>query len=194
MNRVPVEGQPLRLTSERLLLRDLRPGDWPALYALRSDPDVAGPMGLEPAGKEESRAWLERAIHHNRLLPRHSYNLAIVRRDRGDVVGWVGMNRLIASEDARYELSFALVRACWGKGYMSEALRLLVSFAFHELEADGVVADCRPDNEASARVLQNVGMRYEGRVSSGESARDRVTTCLRYTLRARNWQRQDSAK
>ena len=194
VNRVPVEGRRLRLASERLLLRDLRLGDWPAIHTLRSEPDVAGPMGLEPAGERESRAWLERAMYHNRLLPRHAYNMAIVRRETGDVAGWIGMSRLRAGEDAHYELSFALLRSCWGKGYMTEALRTLFGFAFDKLGVDCVVAECRPDNEASARVLQRVGMCYEGRASAEDSAGGRVTPCLRYKLRARDRQHQASAK
>ncbi len=185
MNAIPIEGRPLRLDTERLLLRDLRPEDRPAVHALRSDPAVAGPMGLAPEGEEESRAWLERAIHHNRLLPRQAFNLAIVLREVRVVVGWIGMSRADEGDEADgvYELSFALLRDHWGKGIMTEAVRVLLSFAFERLQAERVVADCLPHNAASARVLEKVGMDFKG--PAGE--------CLRYDLDDEGWRRDDAA-
>ncbi|MDX1688201.1 MAG: GNAT family N-acetyltransferase [Candidatus Promineifilaceae bacterium] len=185
MNAIPIEGRPLRLVSERLLLRDLRPEDWPAVHDLRGDPAVAGPMGLAPEGEEESREWLERAIRHNRLLPRQAFNLAIILRETGVAVGWIGMSRAGEGRDADgvYELSFALLRDYWGKGIMTEAARVLLSFAFERLEAKRVVADCLPQNVASARVLEKVGMGYEGPAGA----------CLRYGLDDEGWRHDDAA-
>jgi len=190
VNTVPVEGQPVRLRSERLLLRDLQSGDWRAVCALRGDADVARGLGLEPDGEAESGDWLERAIHHNRLLPREAYNLAVVVQESGDVAGWIGMNRLdSAAGEVEYELSFALMRRYWGRGYMTEALKRLALFAFSVLHARRLVADCLPHNAASVRVLQKVGMHYEGRVPVG----DATDTCLRYVLDVQAWQSQRAA-
>lgn len=181
---IPIESHPLRLTSERLLLRDLQPEDWPAVHALRSDPAVALPMGLEPEDETQSRAWLQRAIHHNRLLPRHAFNLAIVLRETDEVVGWIGMSRTAGhgAGDAVYEVSFALLPDHWGRGLMTEAVRALLAFAFDTLQAGRVVADCLPHNAASARVLQKVGMAHKG--PAGD--------CLRYAFDNEAWRRRSS--
>lgn len=181
---IPIESRPLHLTSEHLLLRDLRPEDWPTVHALRSDPAVAHPMGLEPDDEAQSRAWLEQAIHHNRLLPRHALNLAILLRETGEVVGWIAMSRTAGqgAGDAAYELSFALLPDHWGRGLMTEAVRALLAFAFDTLQAGRVVADCLPDNVASARVLEKVGMDYEG--PAGD--------CLRYALDDERWRSRES--
>ena len=180
MNAVPIEGRPLRLASERLLLRDLRPDDQPAVHALRSDAAVMRPLGLEPNDETQSRAWLERAIYHNRLLPRQAFNLAILPRETGAVVGWLGMYQSAgeaAARGATCELSFALLPGYWGRGLMTEAVSTLLAFAFDKLQAGRVVADCLPDNVASGRVLQKVGMGYQG--PAGD--------CLRYALDAQAW-------
>lgn len=177
VNMVPVEGRPVRLVSDRLLLRDLKAGDWPAVCALRGDPAVAGGLGLAAEGEGESRAWLDRAMHSNRLLPREVYHLAIVLRETESVVGWIGMHQAAGDGDAVYEVSFALLPDYWGKGMMTEAVVALLSFAFEGLKAKRVVAECLPENGASARVLEKVGMGYEGR--AGE--------CLRFALDTEAW-------
>ena len=49
-----------------------------------------------------------------------------------------------------------------GRGYMSEAVRLLLSFAFDTLGLHRVEAACLPHNRASRRLLAKLGFREEG--------------------------------
>ena len=50
----------------------------------------------------------------------------------------------------------------WGKGYATEAAAGMLEFAFEELELPLVYAGCAPDNHASRRVMEKLGMRPLG--------------------------------
>jgi ribosomal-protein-alanine N-acetyltransferase len=53
-----------------------------------------------------------------------------------------------------------------GKGYMLEAIRLVIPYAFDTLRLHRIEAACIPDNVRSARVLEKAGFRREGLLRS----------------------------
>ena len=61
-------------------------------------------------------------------------------------------------------LGYVFNRAFWSKGYATEAAGTIVRFGFDELKLARISATCHPDNQASARVLQKVGLQWEGRM------------------------------
>jgi RimJ/RimL family protein N-acetyltransferase len=178
----------LPLLTERLLIRDFDEVDLPDVHAMRCDPEVARFMDFAPETLDESRAWLEGVIFHNRKVPRAAYNLAIVHREDGRVIGWIGIG-----DSERYptkgELGFGymLNRAYWGQGYATEAARAIVSFGFTALGGRRISAWCYADNQASARVLEKAGLRFERRFSTIETKSGRAVECLEYALSADAW-------
>jgi RimJ/RimL family protein N-acetyltransferase len=59
-------------------------------------------------------------------------------------------------------IGYVLCRDAWGHGYATEAARRIVDFSFEQLGVWRVWATCAPQNPASRRVLEKVGMRHEG--------------------------------
>jgi RimJ/RimL family protein N-acetyltransferase len=60
------------------------------------------------------------------------------------------------------DVGYVLARSDWGKGYMTEALRAVIEFAFTLPNMRRVWAVCDVDNVASARVMEKAGMEREG--------------------------------
>ena len=60
------------------------------------------------------------------------------------------------------ECGYALHRRFWGHGYMPEAVRAVFAYEFSVLGTRRIIAECQPQNTASARVMQKSGMKYEG--------------------------------
>lgn len=148
------------LETPRLILRDLAPQDEVAMHLLRSDPAVT--RYCEYIASEtpaQTRRWLHDTMAHNAAEPRLSYNLAIVRRSDGCVIGWIGIGR--AQDPALGELDFgyALRPAFWGQGYATEALVALLGYAFRHLGAARIFGECDAENVASARVMEKAGLR-----------------------------------
>ena len=62
----------------------------------------------------------------------------------------------------KIELGYVLAKAHWGKEYVPEAIKPLIEWAFKQKNVFRVWAICDTDNKASVRVLEKVGMKYEG--------------------------------
>lgn len=78
-----------------------------------------------------------------------------------DVVGWAGT--FLHDPRARVaEVAYYVLPEYWGNGYASEATRLLVTFAFDELNARRVEASVQADNPGSRRVLEKLDFQQEG--------------------------------
>ncbi|MDQ3548451.1 MAG: GNAT family N-acetyltransferase, partial [Chloroflexota bacterium] len=67
----------------------------------------------------------------------------------------------INGED-RAELGYAFARPAWGKGYATELAHGLLRFAFDTLNLTQIYGAVLPENSASRRVLEKIGMRSLG--------------------------------
>ncbi len=173
----------LQLETPRLILRDLLPDDWAPMHQLRSDPTVTRYCDyIASETPEQARTWVRETMVHNAMTPRLSYNLAIVRRDDGCVMGWIGIGRASDQTQGEMDFGYALRPAFWGQGYMTEALTALLGFVFRELGATGVYGECDVAHPASGRVMEKAGLRFVGRVSDEDGSES-----LRYTASAAEW-------
>jgi len=66
------------------------------------------------------------------------------------------------SEHNKASFGYVLNREYWNKGYMTEALNIILDFSFSKLELNRVEATHYVGNEGSGRVMQKCGMKYEG--------------------------------
>jgi RimJ/RimL family protein N-acetyltransferase len=82
----------------------------------------------------------------------------IIRRDENYVIGMIE----IRIEGHKADLGYVISRPEWGKGYATEAVQAIVSWAVEQPSIVRVWAVCDVDNKASARVLEKVGMEREG--------------------------------
>lgn len=155
------EGSELpRLAGARVHLRSLRDDDVPALLAIFGDAEVMRFWSSPPvAGEAGARALLDDIRRHFRA--RTLFQWGIARADDDEIVGTVTIFH-IDDEHRRGEIGFAIGRPHWGRGYASEAVTLLIGFAFERLGLHRLEADPDPRNAASIRVLEKQGFKYEG--------------------------------
>jgi len=179
----------MEITSARLQIRDLAPADWPALHALRTDPLVYRYNHFGPESEEETRTWIRETMVHNNLTPRLSHNCSIILRATGQVIGWIGFGLPSADKAAHSDLSFgyALLPAFWKQGYMTEALQLLLTFAFTTTDASSISDTCDARNLGSARVMEKAGLRLVDQFMDLDDQTGEPVTCYRYRLLRSEW-------
>jgi ribosomal-protein-alanine N-acetyltransferase len=86
--------------------------------------------------------------------------LCAIRIDEG-VVGW-GTVHTVDTRSRTARVGYYVLPEQQGNGYASEAARLLVEYAFDELNMHRVEATVQGDNPASKRVLEKLGFVHEG--------------------------------
>lgn len=150
----------VRLETPRLRLRPHAPGDKHALFAIHADPEYMR-HGIEPpwTSVEQGVAMIERDM---RALAEGRYlRLGIVLREGGELVGECSLFDLDVP-GRRVELGFGIARPHWRRGYMTEAVRALIDYAFDVLGRHGIEADVDPRNAASIAGLERLGFVREG--------------------------------
>lgn len=147
------------MRTDRLVLRALRPGDATALAAYRDDPDVARYQDWELpyGGVEQAMALIDRQAVLPWPAPGEWAQVGVERDGRlvGDVgVGW-------AADGVRATIGFSLATADQGQGIGTEAVGAIVDRLFGE-GVRRITATLDPANQASMRLLERLGFRYEG--------------------------------
>lgn len=144
------------LETPRLALREFSEGDVSELVPLIGAREVAATTLRIPHPYEEkhAREFLASQAKEKEL------RLGIRLRGGGRLVGGIGLHPEM--EQHRAELGYWIGVPFWGNGYATEAAREVVRYGFEELKLNRIFATHFVGNDASARVLQKIGMRYEG--------------------------------
>lgn len=145
--------------TERLLLRPIAVDDWPQIHRYMSDPEVTRwlPEGL----LDEAAAQAFAARHAGE----ESEALAVLSKDGGEFVGHMMFHPWFGART--HEVGWVFARPHQRRGYATEAARALLAYAFETLGCHRVIATCQPQNEASWRVMEKLGMRREAHFRAG---------------------------
>jgi ribosomal-protein-alanine N-acetyltransferase len=176
---------PLRLTTERLVLREITATDLRALLAIESRPEQVRYQSFDAHTEDTARAYIAAVMADASASPRLVYDLAITR-DGGELVGRAGFRR-DASDPRLGELWFNVAPELTGQGLATEAARAIVTFAFRELGMHRMWGDCDPRNPASARVMERLGMRREGHHVQNVFLKGEWCDSLIYAVLASEW-------
>ena len=150
-----------QIETERLILREIRMEDVYEYYErLFGDGDVCRYLLFDPHQDiGESLAAIQEI--QQQYEQGRFYRWGITEKGEDSLIGVIGLVRI---DEEKSECSFAYLLGCdyWGKGYGTEALKAVISFAFEELEIRRIVADHMTENPASGAVMRKAGMNHIG--------------------------------
>ena len=153
----------MELHTPRLLIREFVPDDQADVHAYASQAETVRYMDWGPNTPEQTVDFLHRKLASQRALPRAEYELAVALKETGRVIGGVGL-RVSRPQHFAGDMGYVFDPQYWGRGYCTEAAGALLEFGLRDLNLHRIYATCDPDNRASARVMEKIGMRYEGRL------------------------------
>jgi RimJ/RimL family protein N-acetyltransferase len=179
--------EPIELAGDRIGLRELESEDWPAIHSYASMPEACTYEAWGPNSEEESRGFLETQLAARRKEPQATYPLAIFVPPRRDLIGMVTLH-VRSQQHSQGELSYIVHPREWGKGYATDAANFILRFGFSQLKLHRIYATCDPRNIASSRVLEKVGMTYEGRLRESLIIRDGWRDSSLYSILVHEWQ------
>jgi RimJ/RimL family protein N-acetyltransferase len=149
----------IEITTDRLALRPLSLADIEWFAAMRGDDDIMryiGTVGAVPRAVAEERldrhvaCWAERGLGM----------FGVRERGSETALGWAGLQPLDGTDEI--EVGYAFGKNAWGRGYATEAACALVRWGFDILGLKRIVAVAYAENTGSRRVMDKLGMRYEG--------------------------------
>lgn len=175
------------LETSRLTLRPFVETDFGAVYAMRSDPEVALYLYQGPLSEEETRSRLERNMALSAWTAEGDWlSVAVVERATRLTVGDLAFH-WVSERDRTAEVGFVFDPRHQGKGFATEAARALVEWAFGFGGFHRVIGRTEARNVASARVLEKLGMRLEAHFVENEWVKGEWQSELVYAILDREW-------
>jgi len=147
------------LIGKRVYLRPLEKRDLPYIQKWSNDPEIRGLIGeTRPMSKFEAEAFYERVKSDDHRV----WWFIVALRENDRPIGEAGLLRMFPAWRTT-DLSIIIgERDAWGKGYGTEAINLLLDYAFGYLNFHRVAVGVVGFNEAALRFYEKVGFCREG--------------------------------
>lgn len=146
------------LETPRLRLRPRTPADFDACLAMDLDPRVARFIWEAPPDPETHREVLRARFAPD--WPERGGIWVVEDRAAPGFLGWCGLFPL--EQTGLIEIGYRYVVKAWGRGVATEAAARVLDHGFRGFAFDPIVAVCHPENRASQRVLEKIGLARQG--------------------------------
>jgi RimJ/RimL family protein N-acetyltransferase len=157
------------------------------VLAYQSDPLYLRYYHWTHRTEQDVRQFVRMFIAQREQEPRTKFQLAITLASDGRLIGNCGI-RMKTPGAREADLGYELDPRYWGSGYATEAAIELLAFGFRDVGLHRIWAWCIAENAASARVLEKVGMRQEGRLRENDWMQGRWWDTLLYAMLEHEWQ------
>lgn len=162
MNEVPiVNPKEIKLETERFFLMPIARGDAEEIYQNVREYDIARWLINLPHPYPEDGAitYIQKVTE---LMKKGlSYELPIRLKSTGELVGVMALLK-VDRKNRNAELGYWIAKRYWNLGFATEAGLRVMEFCFNVLNLERIYAKFIPNNKASRRVMEKLGMRYEG--------------------------------
>lgn len=154
-----------RIVTEHLLLRLPALSDIPGIirYFKENENHLSPFDPKRPDGFHSETFWEDRIPKHSDdfLADRAVRLYLFSREDEREVVGALEFSQISRGPFQACYLGYGIAKKHEGRGFMHEALRAAIQYAFDELNLHRIMANHLPENERSARLLRRLGFQKE---------------------------------
>lgn len=171
---------PPNLLTPRLLLRLFKLDDAAAVQDLAGNPAIAA-MTLNiphPYPDGAAATWI--STHEDNWQLGHSVTYAITRREDALLMGCISLG--LHHRQQMAEMGYWLGQPYWNQGYATEAAQAILKYGFNDLKLNRIYAYHLPRNPASGRVMQKMGMTYEGLLRQAAKKGDTFEDLILYAI------------
>jgi ribosomal-protein-alanine N-acetyltransferase len=144
--------------TERLAFRYFTLTDLPQLIEQRSDPEVNKYLG--GPDRQNAKGLATRIRFYIDCYGSHGFGMCpMIWKESEKVIGTAGLQPLENTPDI--EVGYSLIKEYWSQGIATEAARAWMEFGFRDKGLDRIVAVADRDNQASQRIMEKLGMKFE---------------------------------
>jgi len=160
------------LETERLYLREWVPDDWVRFKPLVTDPDVIRYIHQgDPWTDERIQRRILEYIEFGQTRGWHLW--AVIHRADSRLIGFCGFADYFLPD---VEIGWRLLPEYWGRGLATEAARATLDYGFRTWNFPRVISVAQTPNRASIRVMEKLGMTYDGKFEHHGDE------CVRYVI------------
>lgn len=145
------------IRTERLALRPFEARDVDGLHEIMNQKDILNYFPSQtPPEKEKVAKFIQRQLDQWEEIGYAWWAVTLATDADSMILGWQGLQYLPDTDEV--EVGYLLSREHWGHGYATEGARASLAYGFEMLDVDEIVGIVHPENIASQRVLEKVGM------------------------------------
>jgi ribosomal-protein-alanine N-acetyltransferase len=181
------DWRPPTLETPRLILRPVGEGDAEAIFRYASNPNVTRYTRFE-THRDMSDAFTfisEFAMKHYADGLPGPFGICWKEKSE-DLLGTIGCG-WATRVNKTMELGYAIAEEFWGRGIVAEASRAVITHVFANYDVARLQAHCMAENTASARVMEKVGMTFEGRLRQAVFRRGQSWDMVIYSVLRSEW-------
>ena len=158
----------IRLKTKRLIIRDPLSNDIDDWHRLLSDSKTMYYLPeIITCSLDESRRNLDVALEEAQHPNRIKYFFAIEHNETGAFIGTVGYTVTATTPFGKFAgVGYFILPEYHGQGYMTEALKEVIRFAFEDDNVYRINTGCLTENQASERIMQKCGLVKEAEFKS----------------------------
>lgn len=147
----------MKITTDRLLLRNLSPADAESFYLLNEDPEVLKYTGDLPfTDSTAAKEFLENYDHYQKY---GFGRWAVIRIEDNEFLGWCGIK--YTPETKEHDIGFRFFKQFWGNGYATESAKTCIEYGFNTLKIKTIIGRAMKSNDRSIKVLEKIGLIYD---------------------------------
>ncbi len=147
------------LETDRIVLRQITDADLPSIFKGLSDQEIVKHYEVSFQTEEETKEQMQWYAN----LEKNETGIwwAVCSKDGGRFLGTGGLCDL-SREHKKAEIGFWLLQENWGKGYMSEAMKLIQKYAFNHMELHRIEGYVESDNFKCKKAIEKLQYTHEG--------------------------------
>lgn len=180
----------MEFTTERLVVRTVSVEDADAMYQYRSDPDTSQYLTTIPRSADDIAEMISKSSVVMDV-PGSWYQFVLVESTNNTLIGDIGVHFLETDpENTQVEIGYTLDKMYRGKGYATEALRVIIDYLFNTLKKRRIIASIDPSNSASIRLVERLGFRKEAHFVESLFFHGKWVDDLIYAILAKEWRQK----
>jgi len=145
------------IETEQLLLRPIEIKDTNALFNYRSDAVANKFQGFIPKNLEDVYEFINKTTTEFNIVESW-FQLVIEERNSNQIIGDIGVHFI---DEQQVELGITLAKIQHGKGFATEALKVLITYLFEKFNKHRIIASIDPENTSSIKLFERLGFRKE---------------------------------
>lgn len=175
------------IETERLYMRPFWDSDLEELHNFYSRPDVARYLYWEAKDLEETRQSLAVKVKNTSFREDNStYLLAVVLKENSALIGEVMLFQR-SIEHRQGEIGFVFNPEYHGRGYATEAAKVMLNLGFETFNFHRIFGRCDPRNTGSWKLMERLGMRKEAHFIHNEIFKGEWGDELYYAILENEW-------